>query len=402
MWDAIHRNRRRSFLVVGIMGAFLVALGAAVGFYFTNSYEGMVGGALIALFIWFVQWLIMRSRGDDILLGMANARQIEKKDHPQLFNVVEEMTIASGLPQMPRVFIVDDPAPNAFAVGRDPKKASVAVTIGLLRLLDRDELQGVVAHEIGHIKNRDVALMTTVGIMLGAIVLLADLGRRALWYGGGGMRRSRDDSGGGAQAIILVVALVLMVLAPLLAQLLYFWLSRRREFLADASGAMFTRWPEGLASALEKLGGVKKAQVDQSRVTAPMYIVRPLREGERRSLTSAFSTHPPLLKRIEILRGMGGGAGIQSYDEAYRNVLGRRGHVVGRRDLEAAAAVPVQRPAFASEPTTPTARLREASDAYLAGAHYERKGCPGCGAILKIPPQLEGDIVVCPRCHTKL
>ena len=176
MWDAIHRNRRRSVLVVGIMGAFLVAIGAAVGFYLTGGTEGMYGGALIALFIWFVLWLIMRSRGDDILLGMANARQIEKKDHPQLFNVVEEMTIAAGLPAMPRVFIVDDPAPNAFAVGRDPQKASVAVTIGLLRLLDRDELQGVIAHEIGHIKNRDVALMTTVGIMLGAIVLLAELG----------------------------------------------------------------------------------------------------------------------------------------------------------------------------------------------------------------------------------
>lgn len=402
MWDAIHRNQRRTFLVVGIMGAFLVALGAAVGFYFTGSTEGLYGGAAVAFFIWFVQWMIMRSRGDDILLGMANARQIQKQDHPQLFNVVEEMTIAAGLPKMPRVFIVDDPAPNAFAVGRDPEKASVAVTIGLLRLLDRNELQGVVAHEIGHIKNRDVALMTTVGIMLGAIVLLADMGRRAMWYSGGGMRRSRDDSGGGAQAIIMIVALVLMILAPLLAQLLYFWLSRRREYLADASGAMFTRWPEGLASALEKLGGISKAQVDQSRVTAPMYIVRPLRPGQMRSFTSAFSTHPPLGKRVEILRQMAGGAGIHAYDAAYRQVTGRRGHVVGRHDLEAAGVVPIQSPALTRDATRPTERLREASDAYLAGAHYERKPCSSCGAILKVPPQLKGHVKACPRCDSPL
>ena len=216
------------------------------------------------------------------------------------------------------------------------------------------------------------------------------------------MRRSRDDSGGGAQAIIMIVALVLMILAPILAQLIYFWLSRRREYLADASGAMFTRWPEGLASALEKLGGMSKAQVDQSRVTAPMYIVRPLREGERRSLTSAFSTHPPLAKRIDILRGMGSGAGIRAYDEAYRKVIGSRGHVVGRHDLEKASVLPVQPPAGGAPTTTPTARLREASDAYLAGAQYTRTTCRGCGAILKIPPQLSGQLAACPRCHTKL
>ena len=182
--------------------------------------------------------------------------EIQKKDHPQLFNIVEEMSIAAQLPKMPRVFIVDDPAPNAFAVGRNPDKAAVAVTIGLLKILKRDELQGVVAHEIGHIKNRDVALMTTAGIMLGALVLLGEIGSRAMWFGGGA-RRSRDsnDSGGGAQAILMIVAIVFIILSPILAQLVYFALSRRREYLADASGAMYTRWPEGLASALEKLGG---------------------------------------------------------------------------------------------------------------------------------------------------
>ena len=284
-------------------------------------------------------------------------RQIQKQDHPQLFNVVEEMTIAAQLPKMPRVYIVDDPAPNAFAVGRNPDKASVAVTIGLLRMMNRSELQGVIAHELAHIKNRDVALMTTAGIMLGAIVIIADFGMRAMWLTGGS-RRSRDDSGGGgAQAILLIIALVFMILSPILAQLIYFALSRRREYLADASGAMFTRWPEGLASALEKLGGTQIPQADQNRVTAPMYIVRPLREGEHRSLSSAFATHPPLAKRIEVLRHMGGQADFRAYDQAYAQTMG--GHVIGARSLaqsgQVAAAVPEQ---AAGESEAPHQRLR--------------------------------------------
>ena len=263
---------------------------------------------------------------------MAGAREIQKQDHPQLFNIVEEMSIAAQLPKMPRVFIVDDPAPNAFAVGRNPDKAAVAVTIGLLKILNRDELQGVIAHEIGHIKNRDVALMTTAGIMLGAIVMLADIGTRAMWFGGGS-RRSRDNNGGGggAQAILMLVALVFIILSPILAQFIYFALSRRREYLADASGAMYTRWPEGLASALEKLGSHARPQADQSQVTAPMYIVRPLRQGERRSVTSAFSTHPPLEERIRVLRGMGGSADFAAYDRAFAQITGK--HVVGARTL---------------------------------------------------------------------
>ena len=307
------------------------------------------------------------------------------------------MSIAAQLPKMPRVFIVDDPSPNAFAVGRDPNKASVAVTIGLLRMLNRDELQGVVAHEIGHIKNRDVALMTTAGIMLGAIVILADLGMRAMWFGGGA-RRSRDDSGGGggAQAIMMIVALIFMILSPILAQLIYFALSRRREYLADASGAMYTRWPEGLASALEKLGGTSIPQADQNRVTAPMYIVRPLRQNEHRSLSSAFSTHPPLEKRIAVLRGMGQNADFRAYDQAYSQVTGK--HVVGARTLSASGPVGAESPPGAAEHETPHRRLRAASDAYLAGAGYQRRACDNCGATLKIPQARQGDRLACPRC----
>jgi heat shock protein HtpX len=278
----------------------------------------------------------------------------------------------------------------------------VAVTIGLLQLLSRDELQGVVAHEIGHIKNRDVALMTTAGIMLGAIVILADFGMRAMWLGGG--RRSRDDSGGGggAQAVLLLIALAFMILSPILAQLIYFALSRRREYLADASGAMFTRWPEGLASALEKLGGTRIPQADQNRVTAPMYIVRPLHKGEQRSLNSAFATHPPLDKRIKVLRSMGTNADFQAYDQAYSQTTGR--HVVGARTLQATDAVHAHRPEHEGAETmdVPNRRLRAASDAYLAGAGFVRQTCRGCGAILKIPRARQGQTLGCPRCGTPL
>jgi heat shock protein HtpX len=401
VWEQIESNRRKSTIIVSVMGVMLVGIGLALGFLFTNRQEGALLGGVIALGVWLLMWLFARQQGDNVLLQMAGAREIQKQDHPQLFNIVEEMSIAAQLGQMPRVFIVDDPAPNAFAVGRNPAKASVAVTIGLLKILNRDELQGVVAHEIGHIKNRDVALMTTAGIMLGAIVILADIGLRAMWFGGGS-RRSRDsnEGGGGAQAILMLVALVFIILSPILAQLIYFALSRRREYLADASGAMYTRWPEGLAAALEKLGSNARAQADQSQVTAPMYIMRPLKEGEQRSVTSAFSTHPPLDERIRVLRGMGGSADFAAYDRAFSKITGK--HVVGARTLGAAGETAALPPASVPDLPTPPDRLRAASNAYLAGAGYDRVDCGSCGAILKVPAQHRGRVLTCPRCRARI
>ena len=401
MWEQIESNRRKSTIIVSVMGVMLVGIGLALGYLFSNRPEGALLGGVIALGVWLLMWLFAAQQGDDVLLQMAGAREIQKQDHPQLFNVVEEMSIAAQLPKMPRVYIVDEPAPNAFAVGRNADKATVAVTIGLLRILNRDELQGVVAHEIGHIKNRDVALMTTAGIMLGAIVILADIGLRAMWYGGGSRRsRDSDSGGGGAQAILMLVALVFIILSPILAQLIYFALSRRREYLADASGAMFTRWPEGLASALEKLATNARPQADQSQVTAPMYIVRPLRQGEQRNLASAFSTHPPLEERIRVLRSMGGNADFAAYDRAFAQVKGQ--HVMGARTLGAAGQMAAQSPAGGGEMPTPPERLRAASDAYLAGAGYERRECGACGAVLKVPARHRGRALMCPRCRAPL
>jgi heat shock protein HtpX len=400
VWEQIRSNRRRSVFIVTIMGVLLVAMGMALAAVFTPDEGAIIVGGAAALGLWLIMWLVTVSQGDDIMLRMAGARQIEHKDHPVLHNVVEEMTIAAELPNLPRIYVVDDPSPNAFATGRDPKKASVAVTTGLLRILDRDELQGVVAHELGHIKNRDVSLITTAGIMVGSIVLLAEVGLRVLWYSGGGMRRSRTSSDkGGGQAIVMIVAIILLILAPILAQLIYFALSRRREYLADASGAMFTRYPEGLASALEKLAGTTKPLTDTSRVTAPMYIVRPLHKGQKMDATSKFATHPPIADRVRILRSMAGGADFGAYDVAYQRVKGRQ--VVGLHTLEQTKPLALR---GSAEPdlTTTRERGRAASDAYLTASGYDVRRCSNCGASVKVPPSLAQRVSACPRCRGAL
>ena len=403
MWEQIRSNKIRSVVVITLMGSLLALTGIAAGVAFGGSLDaGFVGGG-IGLVLWFFMWLATVQSGDKVMLRIAGAREIERKDHPQLWNIVEEMTIASRLPKMPRVFIVDDPSPNAFATGRDPKWAGVSVTTGLLRILDRDELQGVVAHEIGHIKNRDVALMTTAGVMMGCIVILAERALRLLWYTGG-TRRSRtsgSDSKGGAEAVAMVIALILLIIAPLLAQMIYFALSRKREYLADASGAMFTRYPEGLARALEKLGGSSVALADESRVTAPMYIVRPkARSASGGRKASLFSTHPPIQERVRILREMGGGAGLAAYESAYRKVHG--GSVVGDRSLASAEAIGVREASAAVDTTSERARARTASNAFISASGYIRKECGSCGAVLKIPPSVADRMTKCLRCDAQL
>ena len=212
---------------------------------------------MIAVAVFAIMNLVAVAQGDSILLSVAGARQIKREDHPQLWNVVEEMQIASGLAKMPDIYIIDDSALNAFSTGRDMNHASVAITSGLLQKLNRDELQGVIAHEIGHVKNRDVSLMAWCSILLGTIVMLSYFGSRMMFFGGmGGRRSSRSNGdggggGGGAAIIIFMISLVLTILAPIFAQLIYFAVSRKREYLADASGVLFTRNPEGLASYLK-------------------------------------------------------------------------------------------------------------------------------------------------------
>ncbi len=306
MWEAISANQRRSALLITSLAALLALMGMAIGFLMGGKPQTAYFGAFIGLCVWGVLLLVNLMGGESVLLSSANAREVAHDEAPQLYNVVEEIRIAASLPAMPRVFIIDTPVPNAFAVGLNPERACVAVTAGLLERLSRDELQGVIAHELGHISNRDTLFMTLAGVTLGAIVLLADAGMRMMFWGDGGRRRSSSGKSGGGAALLMIAALVLAILAPLVARLLYFACSREREFLADASSAQYTRYPAGLANALRKIAlqqDPKKIPVN--RVVAPMYAINPLAAA---GSFSVFGTHPPTEERIRRLLEMQGAA----------------------------------------------------------------------------------------------
>jgi heat shock protein HtpX len=393
MWEQIRSNQMKSAFLIGILGALLLAIGYFLGSAFA---ENGIAGLIIAAAVWGIMLLIAFFQGDNILLSVAGARKITRDDHPRLYNVVEEMKIASGLEKMPEVYIIDDPAMNAFATGRSKDRTAVTVTSGLLQNLNRDELQGVVAHEIGHIKNRDVLLMSIAGVLLGTIVILAWYGTRVMLFGGMGNRRSSSRSNQG-QAIILIVALVLMILAPIAAQLLYFAVSRKREYLADASGALYTRYPEGLASALEKLAASTKQLKNANNATAPMYTVNPFRK-EGRAAADLTSTHPPISERIRILRAMAG-ASPADYERAYEQVKHKK--IIPRSALAAAGSVSLRAPSEETgsfEPAAKIERARETSDMLLRLNRYKMVSCPSCGTKYKIPPSFTEPSIVCTRC----
>ncbi|MDD4860254.1 MAG: M48 family metallopeptidase [Dehalococcoidales bacterium] len=399
MWEQIRSNRIRSAVLIAFMGALLLALGYVLGLYF---FEDPIAGLVIATVVWLFMNLIAYFQGDSILLSVARARKIGRDDFPRLYNIVEEMKIASGLAKMPDIYIIDDPAPNAFAVGRSPEKASVAVTSGLLQRLNRDELQGVIAHEMAHINNRDVLLMSLAGVILGTVVILAWYASRMMFFGGmsGGRRSSRSSGGGSgggqAQIIILVVGLVLMILAPIAAQLLYFAISRKREYLADASGALYTRYPEGLASALEKIAATPQQLKTANQATAPMYIINPFRH-EGRAATDLSSTHPPISERVRILRAM---AGISpaDYERAYEKVKGKKG-IIPASALNSTETAVIRPPSAETgdDAGAKVQRTREASDVMWRMGSYKTIDCE-CGTKLRVPPSLKSGSVQCPHC----
>ena len=300
MYEQIAKNKRLSYFLIVVVTAILVVLGFAIGYASGLGWFGLVIAAAVAL----VLGLTSYYKGDSIVLATSRARQVTHDEAPQLFNVVEEMSIASGNP-MPAVYIIDDPAPNAFATGRNPEHSSIAVTQGLLDKMNRGELQGVIAHEMSHVRNYDILFATLVGIMVGAIALMADFFLR--WSFFGGSRRSSNDNSGMIGVILLVIALVMAILAPIAARLVQLAISRKREYLADASAVELTRDPNGLADALEKIAGDKEVLVEANRATAHLYIAQPIKkfEEKRRGL---FDTHPPMQKRIAILRAMASGA----------------------------------------------------------------------------------------------
>jgi heat shock protein HtpX len=392
MWEAIAANTRRSWLLISLMGVLLDLVGFATGMVI--SPEGGAYGVLFALALWLVLWGVAATAGDSLLLLSAGARKITREDAPQVWNVVEEMKLASGLPFMPEVYLIDDPTPNAFAVGRGRKKGAVAVTTGLLKRLGRDELQGVVGHEVGHINNRDTFFMTMAGVMLGAIVMISEVVLRLMGWGG----RARRKGGGGGNAAVMLLALLAVILAPLFARLLYLACSRRREYLADACGARFTRYPEGLASALEKISGSygNRLVEDESanKVLAPLYIVNPMQGFISAAL---FSTHPPTEDRVRVLRGMAG-AGYSAYEEAYRRMHGGSDHCIGARTLQVADPVSIR--AGTVEPESDDDRVGRRRDIEMLVGRLNDLlllTC-ACGVGIRVPADYKRPAITCPRC----
>lgn len=294
MYNQIAANKRRTIILIVIF--IVVILG--LGYLYDYLYGYGSGGLVLAVIISLGMTLLSYYTGDKLALAVSGAKPITKEQNAYLYRMVENLCISQGLP-VPKIHIIADGAINAFATGRDPKHASIAVTTGTLEKLANEELEGVLAHELSHIKNYDIRVMTIVIVLVGIVSLLSQWIFRMNYFG----RGRRDDRAGNAGAIFMVIGLVLMILAPLIAELIKLAVSRRREYLADASGALITRFPEGLARALEKIGAQKQPLLRANEATAHLYIANPFGTS-RKWLTNAFSTHPPIQDRIKVLRQM--------------------------------------------------------------------------------------------------
>jgi heat shock protein HtpX len=301
VYEQIARNKRRTILLVLLMVVLIAGVGWALGILLNGGLVGLFIALAIALAL---SWSSYRW-GDKIVLASARAREVTPEEQPRLHNIVEGLSIAAGIPK-PRVYVVPETAPNAFATGRDPEHSHVAVTQGLLDTMNRVELEGVVAHELSHVVDRDILVGTVVATLVGAVVLVAEFMLRWFWWGGIGGRRGNDQGGGAATAIFAGIGIVLLILAPIFAQLIKFAVSRRREYLADAQGAMLTRYPPGLASALQKIAVAPHAMRSANNATAHLWLDQPSRvQGEQMGfLEKLFSTHPPIQDRIRILEEM--------------------------------------------------------------------------------------------------
>jgi len=299
MYNQIDSNKRKTLLLIAIFIAFIVTIGYFVGVYLGYGYGYLIGALVFSLFMSLSGYY----KGDKIALASTGAKAVTKKDNPYVYRMVENLCITAGMP-VPKVHIIDSPAMNAFATGRDPEHASIALTTGIISALENEELEGVIAHELSHIKNYDIRLMTIVVVLVGTIALLSNWFFRARLFGiGGGNRRSSGSSGGGKfGAIIMIIGLILLILSPIIAEIIKLAISRKREFLADASGSLLTRYPEGLASALEKISKSNTPLPNASTATAHLFISNPFKK--KGGMSKLFSTHPPIKERIGKLRGM--------------------------------------------------------------------------------------------------
>jgi heat shock protein HtpX len=301
-------NRRQSIFLVlvvcAVLGAFGFLIGYVVGYGSGDEVAFGIGATMIAVAVGTLSALGAYYGGDQLVLATSNAKAVGPEEAPELYNVVTEMAIAANVP-MPKVYIIDEGSPNAFATGRDPEHSSIAVTTGLLRKLDREELQGVIGHEMSHVRNYDIRFTLIVGVLVGSIALLAQFFLRyTFWFGGGSRRSSKSEGGGGLAVILFVVAIVAAILAPIFASLVQMAVSRQREYLADASSVELTRNPHGLERALAKISGDPDPFEAANGATQHLFIVNPLKKlGGGKAL---FSTHPPIVDRINRLRELTG------------------------------------------------------------------------------------------------
>lgn len=296
LYRQISSNRRKTWLLISLTASLLVA----VGFIFSQVYNNPIW--LYAAFVYtIISSFVSYWWSDKIVLAMSKAKLVKREDSPQLYRLVENLCIAGGLPT-PKIYIIDDSAPNAFATGRNAERAAVAFTSGLLTKLDKAELEGVIAHELSHIGNRDILLATLVSVLVGTIVLLADwFARWSFW--GGGRRRSNNQKAGQLQLILTIIAIILAILAPLFARMIQMAISRRREFLADADAALLTRYPDGLINALRKISGDSEPLEVANRATAHLYFASPFQNKQKvPAFAKMFMSHPPVEERIAALQ----------------------------------------------------------------------------------------------------
>lgn len=291
MYSQITANKRKTALLIALFGAFVIGIGYTMNAVFGYGYEAVVGAVIVSALMSFISYF----HADKIALWSTGAKPIQKDDTPYLWRIVENLAIANGMP-MPKVHIIDSPALNAFATGRNPEHASIAVTTGLMQALENEELEGVIAHELSHVKNYDILVMTIVVVLVGTVAILGDFFFRMRFFHG---NRGRDRERGQAGALLMIVGVAFLILSPIVAELIKLAISRKREFLADASGALLTRYPEGLARALEKISASPPVATASS-ATAHLFIANPL---QGRAIASLFSTHPPIAERVKRLRG---------------------------------------------------------------------------------------------------
>ncbi len=297
IYEEISKNRRRSYLLVFFFFVFVIFLGYIIGFFYGNSYFGLG----LALVIGIIYFLFSYYGGANAILTMTKAKEATKPQYTHLINIVEGLSIAAGLPKPPKVYVIEDSALNAFATGRNPEHSSITVTTGLMERLNKLELEGVIAHEMSHIKNYDIRVMMLAAVMVGLTVLLSDFLLRSFLWGSHGNKRE----GGNGAIIFIAVGIVLAILAPLVGEAIKLAISRKREYLADASGVLLTRYPKGLADALRKISNDPDPLVDHAnKATAHLFISTPFRKSKQSMMKNLFSTHPPIEDRIKKLDGM--------------------------------------------------------------------------------------------------